>query len=177
MQLPYGFIINPCYFIVFEYRSYHSSADYMNPYRYFIRRRYSYFIPLSTRTFFLRLGFTSRMMSIKLLLIFYRINVSSGFVSVEVWPRDIKKSTSLPSCALMMRMSNKASREMVNEGSSSLVMQHLWVCPSVYVLSFNFMIRFSFISFICLNDTFFCDLLRLLGSSAPTTLMYSSCVY
>ena len=62
MHLPYGLISNPCDFRVFEYRLYHSSADYMHPYKSFRRRRYSTFTPLSTRKFFLCSGLTSHMM-------------------------------------------------------------------------------------------------------------------
>ena len=47
----------------------------------------------------------------------------------------------------------------------------------MHVLPFNLPLRFYFIRFIALNAPFLCDILRLSGSSAPITLIYSSFVY
>ena len=63
IHLSYVLTRNPCDFRLFEYRSYHSSVDSIHPYRASISFRYSTFTPLSTRTFFLCLVFTSHIMS------------------------------------------------------------------------------------------------------------------
>ena len=52
MCLYYGLILNQCDFRVFEYVSYHSSADYIHTYRAFRSYRFSTFTPLSTCTFY-----------------------------------------------------------------------------------------------------------------------------
>ena len=122
MNLSYGFISNPCYFMVFEYRSYHIIADSIHPYKYFIRLRYSTFTPFSKCTFFLCLGFTSHIMSTNSHSIFNWTNLSSGMSALMYSPGTSKISTNIPSCALMMRMVNKASREIVGKDASSLVM-------------------------------------------------------
>ena len=76
-----------------------------------------------------------------------------------------------------MRLVNKDSREMVVEDASSLVMYHLWGCPSAHVFPFSFPLLFSFIRFIYRSYPFFCNFVRLSGSSAPITFMYSNFVY
>ena len=63
MHLSYGLIRNPCDFRVFEYRSYHSSADSIHPYKALRRCRYSTFPPFSACILFLCSGFTLHMMS------------------------------------------------------------------------------------------------------------------
>ena len=98
MHLSYGLIRNPCDFRVFEYISYHSSADYMHPYKDFRRRRYSAFTPFSTRTFFLCSGFTPHMMSRNSPSIFDGMNLSSGMSALRYSPGTSKIDTYLPSC-------------------------------------------------------------------------------
>ena len=86
MHLPYGLIRKPCYSRAFEYRSYHSSEDSMNPYKDFRRHRYITFTKFSTRTFSLCLGFTSHMMLKISPSIFNRMNSSSGVSALRYAP-------------------------------------------------------------------------------------------
>ena len=156
MHLSYGLIGNPFDFRVFEYISHHISAYYMHPYRAFRRRRYSTFNPFSTHTFFLCLGFTSHMISINEkfnLLVFQCLGM----------PKDIKNTTSLPSCASTMRLVNKASREMVGEDGSSSVMYYLCGNPYAHTLPFSFPLNFDFIRFIS----------RSLGTSWPCVYVFT----
>ena len=83
MNLSYGLTRNPCNFRVFEYRSYHSSADSMHPYKDFRRRRYSTLNPFSMRTFFLCSVFTSHMMSTNFPSILNKMNLSSGMSALR----------------------------------------------------------------------------------------------
>ena len=112
----------PCGLRLFEYRSYHSSAESIHPYKAFIRRRYITLTIFSTRTFIFGLGFTSHMMSKNYLSIFNRINLSSGMSELSYSPVTSRIPTYIPSCASMMSLVKKSSREMVGEDASSLVM-------------------------------------------------------
>ena len=87
MYLSYGLIRKPCYFRVFEYRSYNSSSGSMNPDRDFRRLIYSNFNPLSTCTFFFSSGFTSNRMSKNAPSIFNRINISYVVSVLRYAPR------------------------------------------------------------------------------------------
>ena len=122
MYLSYGLIRNPCYFRVFEYISYHSSAYYMNSYKDLIRRRYIKFTPLSTCTVFLCLGFTLHMISTKPPSIFNRMNLSSSMLALRYAPGTSKILTSLPSCASMIRLKKKIP------GKWLARMRLLWLC-------------------------------------------------
>ena len=146
----------------------------MNPYRSYISCRYITFTPFSTRTIFLCLGLTSHMMSTNPPSIFSKMNLSSGMSELRYEPGTLKIVTSIPSCVSMMSMVNRASREMVGEYASYLVMQHLLVRPSTHILPFGFPLRFSFIRFIAHSAPFFCDIVRLLKSSAPITFIFSN---
>ena len=125
MYLSYGLIRNPCDFRVFEYRSYHSSAESMHPYKDSRILRYSIFTPLSTRNFFLCLGFTLHQFSKNSPSIFNNMDLSSGILALRYSPGTPKIATSLPSCASMMRPMEKVFREIVGEYASYLVMWHL----------------------------------------------------
>ena len=72
---------------------------------------------------------------------------------------------------------NKASRKRFGEDAYSLVMNHIWGCPSAHVLLFSLLLRFPLIRFISHSGPLFYDLVMLLGSSDSITFMYSSCVY
>ena len=63
-------------------------------------------------------------------------------------PKDIKNTTSLPSCTSMMRLMNKVFREMVGKDGSSSVMYHLCSIPYTHTLPFSFPLNFYFIRFI-----------------------------
>ena len=54
--------------------------------------------------------------------IFNRINLSSGISALSYSPGTSKIATPLPSCPSMMRLVNKAYREMVGEDASYLVL-------------------------------------------------------
>ena len=125
MNLSHGLINNPCDFRVFEYISYHSSADSIYPYRALRSRRYSTFTPLYTHKFSLCLGFTSHIMSTNSPSIFNRINLSSGMSALRYAPGTSKFATYLPSCESMMRLMNKDYRRMVGKDESSLVMKNI----------------------------------------------------
>ena len=77
----------------------------------------------------------------------------------------------------MMSMVNKSSREVISEDVYSLVMYNHRGLPSTHVLPFSFPLLFYFVGFISCSATFFCDIVRLLGSSAPITFMSSSFFY
>ena len=149
----------------------------MNPYKAFIRLRYSTFTTFSTRIFFLCLGFTSHIMSTNYPSIFNRMNLSSGMPALRYATGTQKITTSLPSCVSMMRLMNKYPKEKVGDDSSYLVMYHLWGLPSTHVLPFSFPLRFYFIKLMAISAPFFCDIVRLSGFSSPINFMYYSCVY
>ena len=86
MNLSYWFISNPCYVIVFEHRSYHSSVESMNIYWAFIIGMYSTFNKLFTPIFLLCSGFTLHMMSTNYPSIFNRMNLSSGMSALSYDP-------------------------------------------------------------------------------------------
>ena len=121
MHLWYGLTTNPCYFIVFVYRSYHNNVDSMQIYITFNSHRYSILTPFSTCTLFLCYGFTSHMMSTNSysILIWW---IFFWYISIDVCSRDIKTSKSLPSYASMMRQVYRASKDMIVEDASSLGM-------------------------------------------------------
>ena len=120
MHLSCGLIRNSCGSGVFEYRSYHSIAEYMHPYWAFRSCRYNTFTQLSTRKCFLCLGFTLHMMSTTSPSTFYMITLSSGMLLLRYSLGKSNISTSLPSFSLMMRLVNKSSREIFGEDASSL---------------------------------------------------------
>ena len=149
----------------------------MYPYKAFRRSRYSTFTPFSTHKGFLCSGFTSHMMSKNSPPIFNRMDLSYGMSALRYAPGKSKISTSLPLFASMMRLVNKASRKIVSEDTSYFVMWHLWGRLSAQFLLFSFPLRFSFIKCMALSDTFFCDIVRLSGFSAPITFMSYSFLY
>ena len=116
----------------------------MHQYRYFISCRYSTFTPFSTRTFFLLLGFTLHRMSTNLPSIFSGLKLFSGKSAFSYSLEALKKFTSLPLCASTSRMVNKASREMVGEDASYLVIYHCWGRLSAHILPFSFPLHFAF---------------------------------
>ena len=110
----------------------------MHTYKAFRRRSYSTLTPLSTRTFFLCLGFTSHMMSTNSPSFFNRINLSSGVSVLSYATGTSKMDTTLTLCVLMTSLVNKASREMFDEDESSLVIYHIRGFPFVHALPFIF---------------------------------------
>ena len=115
MHLSYGLIRNTCDFVVFEYRSYHSSAEFMHIYKAFIRRRYSTFTLLSTRKFFLCSGFTLHMMSTNSPSLFNRIDLSFDMSALSYATGISEIPIYLPTCASIMRLMSNYSMEMVRE--------------------------------------------------------------
>ena len=90
VHLSYGYSAKSCCFIVFEYMSYHNSADSIHPYRALISRTYGEINPFSTRTFFSCLGFTSHMMSKNSPSIFTKMNLYSGMSTLSYAPGTTK---------------------------------------------------------------------------------------
>ena len=113
MYLSYGLITKSCDFRVFEYRSYHSIAEYMHPYWAFRSCRYNTFTQLSTRKCFLCLGFTLHMMSKNLPSILNIVNLSSGISVLRYAPGTSKIAAYIPLCASIISLVNRASRDMV----------------------------------------------------------------
>ena len=108
MNLSYGLIRNPCYFSVFEYRSYHSSADPMHPYKAFRRLRYSTFTPFPTR--FSSFVWGSPSTWCPQTLSRYLIGWIYTLLCQRWGMHHGHQKKYLPSCASMMRLVNKASR-------------------------------------------------------------------
>ena len=168
-----GFVREPMGFKVFVYRSYHNSVDSMHPYRYLNKRRYSNLTPFSMRTFFLCYGFTSHMISKKSPSIFNIINFYFGVSALRYAPGTSKMATCLPSCASIMILVNSCCKDIVGDDASSLGIYHLCDLPSAHVPPFNLPQLFPFIKFIAHSAPLFCDFVRLSGSSAPITFVFS----
>ena len=146
--------MNPCGFRVLAYRSYHKNMDSIQPYIAFNRPMYITFRKFSIHTFYLYSRFTYHMMSTNSPSIFNMMNLSSGMSELRYAPGTSKMATYISVCASMIRLVNRASKDMACEDASYLGMQYLYVLPSANVFPFSFPHFFFFIRFIDLSDPF-----------------------
>ena len=122
IHLSYGLTANPCDFIVFSYRSYHNSADFIRPFNALSGIKYSSFTPFTFCTFSLCSGFTLQMMSTNSPLIFNMILFSYSVSALRYAPGTSKMTTSPPSCASIIILVNRGFKDMASDDASSLGM-------------------------------------------------------
>ena len=107
--------------------------------------------------------------------VFNMVKLSSGMSALSYAPGTSKMATFIPSFASMIRLVNRAAKDMVREYTSSLCMYYLCGLTSAQFLPFNFP-HFSFISLLLTGLPFF-DFVVLWGSSAPIMFISYSSVY
>ena len=121
MHISYVLITNTIYLNVFAYRLYHSSADSTHPYNAFNNCRYITFTSFPYVyfcVFWIHLTHDSQKSTIN----FNMMISSPGMSALRYSPGTSKVTTSLSSCASIMRLVHRYSKELVGDDTSSLGM-------------------------------------------------------
>ena len=159
------------------YSLYHSRAYSIIPYIALIMRRYNVFLPSLNMKCCLYLVFALHIISTHFPSSNNIVDLSLGRSVCRYAPGTSKLTTFLSLCASITMVSRSPSRVIIGNFPPYWVTNLLWSDPLAHILTFNFLLLFSFVRLTDLRDFWLFSAVMDSGPTPLSTYIYSIYLY